>query len=80
MSTYNDKIVVFRTNSINAVKAINEIDSEGYVRINVHESVVSVTFLSVSFNRYANEDELLNKITNVLKKYNIEYKIKKMTF
>ena len=80
MNTYNDKIVVFRTDSVNAVKAINEIDAEGYVRINVHESVVSVTFLSQTYNKYADESELLKKITNALKKYNIEYKIKKMTF
>lgn len=78
--TFNDKIVVFRSDAVDAVKAINEIDNEGYIRVEVHESIVTVNFLSKNYNRFADETELLGKITSILKKYNIEHKIKLLVF
>lgn len=79
MSTiiYGDRIIVFSSDAIDAMKASMEIDSVSYAHIEVHESVVVVNVTAQSSNKYAKEKEIFNEVERILNKYNIDFKYKK---
>lgn len=78
---YNNKIIVFKTNSVNALKAATEINKTLYVYVLIFDDVVMTAFKNKVEKDYTNGlDDLIEEITNILKKYNIEYKIKGMKF
>lgn len=79
---YNNKIIVFETKATDALKAATTIDSYTYTYVMMFDDVVIVTFDNdveePKFHRTL--EELMKKCIDVLKKYNIEYKIKGMKF
>jgi hypothetical protein len=79
---YNNKIIVFETKAIDALKAATTIDSYTYTYVMMFDNVVMVSFDNdVEEPKYKRTlNDLIEKCINVLKKYNIEYKIKGMKF
>lgn len=79
---YNNKIIVFETKATDALKAATTIDSFMYTYVMIFDNVVMVTFDNdveePKYNRSLKD--LMEKSINVLKKYNIEYKLKGMKF
>ena len=79
---YNNKIIVFETKAVDALKAATTIYSYTYTYVMMFDDVVMVTFDNdveePKFHRTL--EELMKKCIDVLKKYNIEYKIKGMKF
>ena len=79
---YNNKIIVFETKAVDALKAAATIDSFTYTYIMTFDNVVMVSFDNdVEEPKYKRTlSDLMTKVIDVLKKYNIEYKIKGMKF
>lgn len=79
---YNNKIIVFETKAVDALKAAATIDSFTYTYIMTFDNVVMVSFDNdVEEPKYKRSlNDLMEKCINVLKNYNIEYKIKEMKF
>ena len=79
---YNNKIIVFETKAVDALKAAATIDSFTYTYIMTFDNVVMVSFDNdVEEPKYKRTlSDLMTKVIDVLKKYKIEYKIKGMKF
>ena len=78
---YNDKIIVFKTNSVDALKAATEINKTLFVYVLIFDDVVMVAFDNKVEKNYTNGlNKSIEKVTSILKNYNIEYKIKEMKF
>lgn len=79
---YNNKIIVFETKAIDALKAATTIDSFTYTYVMTFDNVVMVTFNNdVEEPKYKRTlSDLMTKVIDVLKIYKIEYKIKGMKF
>ena len=79
---YNNKIIVFETKAVDALKAAATIDAFTYTYIMTFDNVVMVSFDNdVEEPKYKRTlSDLMTKVIDVLKKYNIEYKIKGMKF
>ena len=79
---YNNKIIVFETKAIDALKAAATIDSFTYTYVMTFDDVVMVSFDNdVEEPKYKRTlSDLMTKVIDILKKYNIEYKIKGMKF
>lgn len=79
---YNDEIIVFKTNSVDALKAATEINNMLYVYVLIFDDVVLIAFDNEAEKPCVNRslDNIIEKVTNILKKYNIEYKTKEMKF
>lgn len=75
---YGDKFIVFSSASINAMKASMEIDSISYAHVDVHESTITVNVTSPKTNKYAKENEIFKAVEDVLKKYDIFFKYKRI--
>lgn len=80
--THSSKIVVFKTETVNALRAATEINGLNWAYVTIYENVVVV-----SINIKADNPEwsrtvidTINEVTSVLDKYSIEYKIKQMKF
>lgn len=79
---YNNKIIVFESKAIDALKAAATIDSFTYTYVMTFDNVVMVSFDNdVEEPKYKRTlSDLMTRVIDVLKKYNIEYKIKGMKF
>ena len=79
---YNSKVIVFKTNAVNALKAATTIDSYIYTYVMTFDDVVLVSIDNdveqPKFDRSVKK--LMDNCVEVLKKYNIEFKLKNMTF
>lgn len=79
---YNNKIIVFETTAVDALKAATTIDSYTYTYVMMFDSVVMVSFDNdveePKFNRTMTD--LMKKCIEVLKEYKIDYKLKGMKF
>lgn len=79
---YNNKIIVFESKAVDALKAAATIDSFIYTYVMTFDNVVMVTFDNDAEEpKYKRTlSDLMTKVIDVLKKYNIEYKTKEMKF
>lgn len=79
---YNNKIIVFESKAIDALKAAATIDSFTYTYVMTFDNVVMVSFDNdVEEPKYKRTlSDLMTRVIDVLKKYKIEYKIKGMKF
>lgn len=75
---YGDKFIVFSANAINAVKASMEIDNLSYAHIDVHESTITVNVTSGKTNKYSKEDDIFAQVEQILNKYDIFFKYKRI--
>ena len=79
---YNNKIIVFKSEATDALKAATTIDSFTYTYVMIFDNVVCVMFDNdVEEPKYKRTLKgLMEKCVNVLDEYKIEYKIKGMKF
>lgn len=79
---YKSKIITFDPKAIDALKAAACIDAYTGTHVMIFDDVVIVAFNTKldEFVRYCSIDEYVTKCTDILKEYNIEYKIKEMKF
>ena len=79
---YYDKVIVFESDARNALKAAAEIDSNTWVHANIHETVVLVTIdTDVHKPQYDRTyKKTVKTVTDILDKYEINYKLKQLRF
>lgn len=81
-NTHSSKIVVFKSDSVNALRAATEINGLNWAYVTIYENVVAVSINikadSPEWNRTI--IDTINEVTAILDKYSIEYKIKQMKF
>ena len=79
---YSGKVLVFKSDAVDALKASSEIDGMTYTYVQIFDSVVLVSIdtdvEAPKFNRSI--EQTFNKCKEILEKYNIEYEIKMMRF
>ena len=79
---YNDKVIVFKSDSVNAVKAKEECDSMTGTSVDVHDGVIVIKFWpcwQMKTDKRGIEDAF-KKAQETLNKYDIPFKVKKFTF
>ena len=84
-NVYQDKVIMFKSDAVDALKAASTISQESYIYVTIYDSVVVVSFdESYEELKHINKDRTMNnlmkKAINILNKYDIEYKIKGMKF
>lgn len=75
---YNDKVIVFNSNVPNGAKVVAEVDMTG-TSVDIYDSVVVVKFWpcwQMKGEKRGIEDAF-NRTKEILKKHNVEYKVKK---
>ena len=79
---YYDKVVMFKSDVPNAIKAAMKIEDNCYVRVKTCETVVIVMFdTDVEKPQYGRTfNATVKKTTDILDEYKIEYKCKQLKF
>ena len=79
---YNSKVMVFKSDAVDALKAATTIDAKTYTHVVLYDNVVLVSFDNdverPKYNRTLKG--LIDECEKVLNEYKIEYKIKIMKF
>jgi hypothetical protein len=81
-SIYKDKVIMFKTDGPDALKAVCEIDRISWIDARVFESFILVTADSRIDNDELRRsfDKEIKKVISILDKYNIQYKAKQLMF
>lgn len=79
-TTVTDKFIVFPSNAMNAIKAMQEIDQISYCQTQPFETVIAVLPDDPNVWQYSKPSEILMKTKKILAKYSIPYKVKRMTW
>lgn len=79
---YFDKVVMFKSDAPNAIKAAMKIEDNCYVRVNTYETFIMVKFdTDVENPKYGRSfNAAVKKTTDILDEYKIEYKCKQLKF
>jgi hypothetical protein len=81
-NTHSNKIIVFKTDSVNALRAATEINAVSWTCVLIYESVVTVSINIKAENAEWDRkiDDIIKEAKSILDKYSIEYKVKQMKF